>query len=204
VYHYPGTFGDPWPRLIERETRRIAAGKRVIYMLGRDGEISRWQAGAVSTIAGSSAWGVSEIAADEQDRLYVIAEGRVRRVEGKSLIDTACSNLQATALAATGDTTYVVAGDALMRARGGQCTPAQPPLPGIASVAARGARLYAVNRAGQGFRLTGAAWEPLPAPVIGRPNHLFKTKPLSEISLGEWNVIARDDEGHIFLLSESR
>src|SRR5450432_3147133 len=172
LWVYPGEYARPWaPREGSQEVRTIASSPVALYAIVKNGEVARVVDKQWTTYAGSVGWGATALGASDDDRLYVVIGGKIRRVEGVELKDAPCDGVSAAVVTGVrGDEIYVVdTSGALHHGTPGNCPVVPTPTP-VRDVAARNGRVVVVATDGRVWRLRGdEAWRVLPAVTKYRP-----------------------------------
>jgi hypothetical protein len=207
VFRYPGEWGSPWNRPLTITGKQLAASPRFAYVLGADGTLRRAQGADVFTYEGSTEWQIKALAAGQDDSLFVITKGKVKKVSPE-LQEAAC-NEEATSIAVGSTGLAFVTPEGILRRQlgNGSCTTIVLPQGALArQVAAYGTRMAFVSRDGRGFlkKSESDAWVPLPRPRTFRSDQPVRSRPIRDITLSELYVWALDTDGHAFLLSEAQ
>src|SRR5450432_1260480 len=172
LWAYPVEFARPWAaREGSPELRTIASSPVALYAIVKSGEVARVVDNQWTTYAGSVGWGATSLGASDDDRLFVVIGGRIRRVEGVDLKDAPCDGVSAAVVTGVrGDEIYVVdTSGALHHGTPGNCPVVPTPTP-VRDVAARNGRVVVVATDGRVWRLRGdEAWRVLPAVTKYRP-----------------------------------
>lgn len=204
LYTYPGPWGRPWVQQGAQGLRAVAASQQSIYGILDDGQVARFARGGWVPYAGSSSWNASEVLASPDDRLLVVASGRLMQVDQGELKETECSELNGVAAAGVRDNEAFVIDQigALYLGRSGQCVKVESPVR-FRRIAARQGRVVGVGVDGRVWRRRdGGAWAQLSAPMKYRPGRApFKTD-ATEVALSSYATWIVDNEGSIFLLSD--
>jgi len=207
VFRYPGEWGSPWNRPMAVMGKQVAASPNFAYVLGADGTLRRTRGEEVFTYEQSTEWKIKAMAAGQDDSLFVISNGKVKRVAA-DLQDAACNEEAVSIAVGSAGLVFVTKERTLRRQQGdGGCTNVALPQGALARhVAAYGTRLAVVTADGRGYlkNAPNDAWSALPRPRTFRSDHLVSSRPIREISISELYVWALDTGGHAFLLSEAK
>jgi hypothetical protein len=202
VYYYPGVFGQPWAELLSLSAQKVAASPSASYALDSHGYVWRASVGAGPVRWDSSnEWRVTALAADEQDRLFVIADGVPKRARNQRLSGVPCAE-RSVAVAASERGLFVISesGVLMMAAGDSPCAPLATPGK-VTSVAAFGTRLaIVVNQVA--YRRVGERWEALPKPRRFRDSGVT-TEDVKDVAQSKDNLWVRDDDGFVYILSDS-
>lgn len=207
VFRYPGEWGSPWNRPLAITGKQVVASPNFAYVLGADGTLRRAAGAEVFSYEQSAQWQIKAMAAGQDDSLFVISNGQVKRVTDR-LQDAAC-NEEAVSIAVGRTGLQFVTKEGTLRRQqsDGSCTNVALPQGALArQVAAHGTRLAFVSQEGRGFlrNADGEAWIPLPRPRTFRSDHLVSSRAIRDISLSELYMWALDTGGRAFLLSEAQ
>jgi hypothetical protein len=205
LYTYPGTWAQPWIGQSSPALKGIAASHSYVYGLHTDGQLSRRTGGGHwQPVPGSAAWNASVLSVTEDDRVWVVADGALRAVEGNQLRQTVCASLAVAWVAAVrGDAAFLLdQSGGLHRASGGRCERIETPV-ALQHIAATTGRLLAVSVDGAIWRRRdGGAWTKLPAPIKYRPGRRGFATQAREVAVSAHSSWILDHEGSIFVLSE--
>jgi len=205
LWAYPVEWSRPWvQRDAAQELRTIASSPVALYAIVKSGEVVRVVDGRWTTFAGSIGWGATSLGASEDDRLFIVIGGRIRRVEGVDLKEAPCDGVSAAVVSGVrGDEIYVVdAAGALHHGTPTSCPIVPTPTP-VRDVAARNGRLIVVATDGRVWRRRGdEAWRLLPAVNKYRPfRGPFEVK-AAQVALTDYSTWLLDREGSVFVLSD--
>jgi hypothetical protein len=204
LWAYPGYFARPWVHQGPEDATAIAASARALYAVRGNRELFRVADGTWTAYQGSAAWGVTAISASEDDRLFAIAAGRIRRLEGRNLTDAPCADLPATFISSDGaDGIYAVAANGILHhGSGPSCAPVTTPAP-VREVAAFGGRVVVLTQDATLWRRRGDGnWHTLPRVRKYRPKvRPYWTTPV-HLSLSAYSTWIVDNEQAVFLLSD--
>lgn len=207
VFRYPGQWGEPWNRPLPVSGRIVAASPNAAFVLGNDAILRRVRGQDVFAFPGSADWQITAVAAGEDDSLYVVADGRVKKV-ADALQGAACDE-PATAVAVGGHALLFVTPAGKLRrqnANGGCEDVALPDGRRVRQVAAFRDRVALVDSDGKGLLRNRAddPWIALPAPRLYRSAEPVRVLSLRQVSVSALYTWGLDDEGHAFLLSEAQ
>src|SRR5205807_1846844 len=159
-------------------------------------ELFRVANGAWTAYPGSAGWGLTAIAASDDDRLFAIAAGKIRRVDGNELKEAPCPDLTATAISADGaDRLYAVnPAGVLYRGIGTSCAPIATPA-SVRTVAAIEGRVIVLDQGGTLWRRRGEGdWRVLPPVRKYRAGmRPYKSTP-TQVAVSAYSTWIIDDE----------
>jgi hypothetical protein len=206
LYGYPGPWGRSWyPQGHPAELRTIAASNVAVYAIFNDGQVARFAADRWAPVPASAAWGATELGATQDDRLIVVAGGKVQIFDGASLRDapSCASAVPAVAVAGTrGDEAFVLDQEGgLHHLAGDVCTTLDTPTR-LQRIAANAGRLLAVGADGTVWRWRDARWTALPAPFKYRAGRRAFPTQARDVSASAYSSWLLDDAGAIFVLSD--
>jgi hypothetical protein len=202
IYRSPGAWAKPWVERFDIPSTQVAASPRATYFVDTEGVLWRGGVGKPVRWKSSAAWGIADLAVTEADDIYVISSGRVGRVQAQTLTLLPCATV-VSALAASVEGVYAVTVDKqLLRMDQSEsgCQAVDVPGP-VTSVAAYGDRLAVVSRGVAHVRRDGR-WQALPDPVLYREERGQQTFKLASVAMSRNTLWARDEEGHVFMLSD--
>ncbi len=205
LWAYPTDYARPWRQEGPQEARELTSSLVALYVLAPSGELSRVTDGHWASLAGSVAWGVTAIAASEDDHLFAVVGGRTRRVEGSELKEAPCGAVVAISIAAVGgDDIYVI------DAEGGlfhgttttTCVHVTIPEP-IRNIAVNAGRMVVVTKGGSVWRRRGEAqWQALPTLRKYRKEVFPEEGIATQVGLSAYSTWVLDQNGTVFLLSD--
>ncbi len=201
LLRYPGEFGNSWTFESDGSIATIAGRDDLLISIQRSGALT-WLRPSHREVPGSTEWKLSRVALSSRERVFVIADGRVRQVRDDMLSDVPCSSLSAEALAASQAEIWIVSQGKLHRDDGAGCQPVQGAPERLLSVAAS-ETLLGVTTVDGGASVRGTAgWLQLPLPTKRRIDQLPRLTQLKRLAIGRTTTHGLDHEGAVFLLSE--
>jgi len=202
---YPGHWNDPWlAQPSTRALRAVTAAATVAFGLSTDGRLLRFADQHWSTREGvERAKNVTEIAATEDNRLLVLADGKLMQLNDRTLEDLGCDSVAGVAISGGAEhESFVVDRDGgLYLSTAGHCDPIATPTP-LRRIAGHADRLLAVAANGSVWRRRQGSWTQLPLPLKYRPGQSAKKTHAADVALSAYSTWLLDDEGSVFLLSD--
>jgi hypothetical protein len=204
LWAYPGGWANPWPaESTPHDLRAIAASNTTAYAVSTDGRVLRFADNHWSPVEGSASWNASEIAATVDDRLLVLANGKLSELARGHLQELDCNSVTGSAVAgaAPGEAFLLDQQGALYLDAGGRCEQVPTPIR-LQRIAGLPDRLLAVGVDGSIWRRRANAWARLPEPFKYRAGQVARGTHAQDVGVSTYTTWVVDHEGSVFLLSD--
>jgi hypothetical protein len=198
---YPRAWAAPWTTEDDGALTAIASYREQLVGLTTDHTLVRLRPKHVDLPVHGTAQ-LSKLALGDEDHLFVLADGHLRRLDGAELVSTPCSDLSATDLAAAHQSSWVVADEQLYRDDGQHCDKVSDAPPHVTSVAASPTLLAVTDASGVASIRGGHGWVRLTEPRRYRVDVLPTRTRIQKLAISETTTWALDADGSVFLLSE--
>lgn len=204
VYGFP-EFGGVWREWHNRlKPRVLASSRRGLLYADDTGHVGEGNRGRLDTHSWTLEGPVSALATNaDGSSMYAVSKGRIMSLQTDTAVPGPCAELRVTALAVSSSKLWVSDGQRVFVANGSSCDAAPGAPPRIQRLAAYGDRVLALDDAGDVFRLRDGAWKKLPRPLKFHPDRIPEIHVATDVAVSASAEWLRDDEGNVFVLSES-